>query len=43
MPYSSDVGNADDEIQEITENAARSMENLIAQLKGKILQELAHA
>ena len=34
MPSTSDVANADDiELQEITENVARSMKNLIAQLE----------
>ena len=36
MPSMSDVAKADDiELQEITENAARSTENLIAQLEGE--------
>ena len=36
MPSTSDLANADDiELQEITENVTRSMENLIVQLKGE--------
>ena len=36
MPSTSDVAKADDtELQEITENALRSMENLIAQFEGE--------
>ena len=41
MPHASDVSKADDiELQEITENAARSTENLIEQLKGESSEDL---
>ena len=41
LPSTSDVANADDiELQEITENASRSTENLIEQLEGESSQDL---
>ena len=41
MPSMSDVAKADGvELQEMTENAARSMENLIAQLDGESSENL---
>ena len=42
LPSVSDVAKADDiELQEITGNAARSMENLIEQFKGKSSKEFS--
>ena len=41
LPSTSDVANADDiELQEFTENVARSTENLIEQLEGKSSEDL---
>ena len=41
MPSTSDVANADDiELQEIMENVARRMKNLIVQLKGESSEDL---
>ena len=41
LPSTSDVANADDmELQEITENALRSIENLTAQLEGESSEDL---
>ena len=41
LPSASDAAKADDiELQEITENAPRGMENLIAQLEGESLEDL---
>ena len=41
LPSVSDVANADDiELQEITENVARSMENLTVQLEGESFEDL---
>ena len=37
MPFASDIAKADDiELQEITENASRSIENLNQQLEGEV-------
>ena len=42
LPSVSDVAKADGiELQEITENAVRSMENLIEQFKGKSSKEFS--
>ena len=41
LPSMSDIGKSDDiELQEITENAAKSKENLILQLEGESLEDL---
>ena len=41
MPSTSDVANVDDiELQEITENVARSTENLTVQLEGEFSDDL---
>ena len=41
MSSTSDIANADDiKLQEITENASRSMENLIVQLEGESSEDL---
>ena len=41
LPSASDVAKADDiELQEITKNAVRSMENLIVQLEGESSEDL---
>ena len=41
LPPKSDVAKADDiKLQEITRNAARSMENLVAQLEGECSEDL---
>ena len=43
LPSMSDITKADDiELQEITENAARSTDNLIAQLKDSLGDSLEH-